>query len=99
MYSTTRPLMPQAATCRQSFAFVAAALASAASAFSDARRVAGTGAGFEDQLRGSVVVSISACHAEDPGSIPAAEFPRKFGFVIAAGGCNTRGGDRTRISP
>ena len=23
-----------------------------------------------DQIRGSIVVSISACHAEDPGSIP-----------------------------
>ena len=23
-----------------------------------------------DQVRGSIVVSISACHAEDPGSIP-----------------------------
>ena len=26
---------------------------------------------FDDlQIRGSIVVSISACHAEDPGSIP-----------------------------
>ena len=24
----------------------------------------------DDQIRGSIVVSISACHAEDPGSIP-----------------------------
>ena len=27
-------------------------------------------------LRGSIVVNISACHAEDPGSILAAEFRR-----------------------
>ena len=26
--------------------------------------------GPEKQIRGSIVVSISACHAEDPGSIP-----------------------------
>ena len=25
---------------------------------------------FKRQIRGSIVVSISACHAEDPGSIP-----------------------------
>ena len=25
---------------------------------------------FIDQIGGSIVVSISACHAEDPGSIP-----------------------------
>ena len=29
-----------------------------------------TSAGARYQIRGSIVVSISACHAEDPGSIP-----------------------------
>ena len=31
---------------------------------------------FKRQIRGSIVVSISACHAEDPGSIPGRRGPR-----------------------
>ncbi len=52
---------------------------------SDARRVAGTGAGFEELVFPPVTRKTRV-------QFPAAEFPRKFGFVIAAGGCNTRGG-------
>ena len=37
-----------------------------------AHRLAGRGATHDmtGKIRGSIVVSISACHAEDPGSIP-----------------------------
>ena len=36
----------------------------------DLKRTGNTTGRSREQVRGSIVVSISACHAEDPGSIP-----------------------------
>ena len=36
----------------------------------------------DKQIRGSIVVSISACHAEDPGSIPGRGM---FAYLVCAG--------------
>ena len=54
---------------------------------------------LEVQIRGSIVVSISACHAEDPGSIPGrgvfAQFlffviMRRRGNVFSGASCSTK---------
>ena len=36
----------------------------------DLKQTVNTTGRSREQVRGSIVVSISACHAEDPGSIP-----------------------------
>ena len=47
-------------------------------------------------FRDSIVVSISACHADDPGSIPGRGAPFVFYFSNRQGKNTANDGDRTR---